>query len=56
MKDLSPPTGVEARSSEGMLVRATRHVSQVGTDEIDRMRRFGETRRYAANELLFRTG
>jgi hypothetical protein len=26
------------------------------TDEIDRMRRFGETRRYAANELLFRTG
>src|SRR4051794_157935 len=59
MKDPSntAATGVEASSSQGMLASRNEHMfPKFAPEEIDRMRRFGETRHYAANELLFRTG
>ncbi len=49
--------GIEAISSDGML--GSRHEQmfpKFAPQEIDRLRRFGETRQYAANEWLFRTG
>jgi hypothetical protein len=49
--------GVQAISSDGML--GSRHEQmfpKFAPDEIDRLRRFGETRQYAAHEWLFRTG
>jgi thioredoxin reductase (NADPH) len=59
MNDLSDTgaSGLEASSSQGMLgSRNEQMFPKFAPEEIDRMRRFGETRHYAANELLFRTG
>jgi thioredoxin reductase (NADPH) len=50
-------TGAEASSSQVMLESRHEHMfPKFAREEIDRMRRFGEVRHYAANELLFRTG
>ncbi|WP_171947791.1 cyclic nucleotide-binding domain-containing protein [Bradyrhizobium erythrophlei] len=59
MKDLSNTAAadVAAGSSHAMLSSPNGHLfPKFSSEEIDRMRRFGETRHYAANELLFRTG
>jgi thioredoxin reductase (NADPH) len=50
-------TSVEASSSQVMLEARHEHMfPKFAPEKIDRMRRFGEVRHYAANELLFRTG
>jgi thioredoxin reductase (NADPH) len=59
MDDLSntAATGIEPSSSQGMLDSRHEHMfPKFAPEEIDRMRRFGEIRYYAANELLFRNG
>jgi len=49
--------GVSAESGLGMIdTRREQMFPKLTLAEIDRIRRFGEVRRYAANELLYRTG